>query len=39
MRTDQRRNEDLTRLKSIGGLFVCAAESTYIVYIRGSHRY
>ena len=29
MRTDQRRNEDLTRLKSIGGLFVCAAELTY----------
>ena len=28
MRTDQRRNEDLTRLKSIGGLFVCAAELT-----------
>ena len=32
MRTDQRRNEDLTRLKSIGGLFVCAAELTYIMY-------
>ena len=31
MRTDQRRNEDLTRLKSVGGLFVCAAELTYIV--------
>ena len=33
MRTDQRRNEDLTRLKSIGGLFVCAAELTYIIYV------
>ena len=32
MGTDQRRNEDLTRLKSIGGLFVCAAELTYIIY-------
>ena len=31
MRTDQRRNEDLTRLKSIGGLFVCAAELTIYV--------
>ena len=31
MRTDQRRNEDLTRLKSIDGLFVCAAELTYII--------
>ena len=29
MRTDQRRNEDLPRLKSIGGLFVCAAELAY----------
>ena len=29
MRTDQRRNEDLTHLKSIGGLFVCAAELKY----------
>ena len=37
MRTDQRRNEDLTRWKIIGGLFVCAAELTYITYIRGSH--
>ena len=37
MRTDQRRNEDLTRLKSIGKLFVCAAELTYIIYIRGSY--
>ena len=34
MRTDHRCNEDLTRLKSIGGLFVCAAVLTYIVYIR-----
>ena len=33
MRIDQRSNEDLTRLKSIGGLFVCAAELTYIIYI------
>ena len=32
MRTDQRRNEVLTRLKSIGGLFVCAVELTYIMY-------
>ena len=32
MRTDQGRNEDLTRLKSIGGLFVCAAELTYKIY-------
>ena len=32
MRTDQRRNEDLTRLTSIGGLFVCAAELTYVIY-------
>ena len=32
MRTDQRRNEDLTRLKSVGGLCVCAAELTYIIY-------
>ena len=32
MSTDQRRNEDLTRLKSIGGLFICAAESTYYIY-------
>ena len=29
MRTDQRRNEDLTRLKSIGVLFVRATELTY----------
>ena len=29
MRTNQRRNEDRTRLKSIGELFVCAAELTY----------
>ena len=36
MRTDQRRNEDLTRLESIGGLFVCAAELTYI--IQGGHK-
>ena len=33
IRTDQRRNEDLTRLKSIGALFVSAAELTYIMYI------
>ena len=33
MRTDQRRNEDLTRLKSVGGHFVCAAELKYIIYI------
>ena len=32
MRTDERCNEDLTRLKSIGGLFVCAAE-LHILYI------
>ena len=32
MRTDQRRNEDLTRLKNTGGLFVCAAELTHIIY-------
>ena len=32
MRTGQRRNEDLTRLKSIGGLFVYAAELTCIIY-------
>ena len=31
MGTDQRHNEDLTRLKSIGRLFVCAAELTYII--------
>ena len=37
MRTGQRRNEGVIGLKSIGGLFVCAAELTYIVYIRGSH--
>ena len=33
MKTDQRRNEDLTRVKSIGALFVCAAELTNIYYI------
>ena len=37
MRTDQRRNEDLTRLKSIGGLFVCAAELTYIMQGYSKH--
>ena len=37
MRADQFRNEDLTRVKSIGGLFVCAAELTHYMYIRGSH--
>ena len=37
MRTDQRRNEDLTPLKSIGGLFVCAAELAYIIHKRGLH--
>ena len=26
MRTDQRRNEDLSRQKSFGGLFVCAGK-------------
>ena len=31
MRTDQPCNDDVTRLKSIGGLFVFAAELTYIV--------
>ena len=31
MTTDQRRNEDLTRLNSNGGLLVCAAELTYII--------
>ena len=31
MRTDERRNEDLDRLKSTGGLFACAAELTYII--------
>ena len=34
MRTDQRRNEDPNRLKSIGGLFVCAAKLTYICVAR-----
>ena len=33
MRTDQRCNEDLTCLKNIGELFVCAAELTYITYM------
>ena len=33
MRTDQCHDEDLTRLKSIGGFFVCVAELTYIIYI------
>ena len=37
MRTDQRCDEDIIRLKSIGGLFACAAEFIYNVYIRGSH--
>ena len=35
MRIDQFRNEDLTRLKSIGGLFVCAAGLTFITVYQG----